>query len=182
LQLGGDEYYETTTNNSMMWQIALQTAFYYRVNNMTKPRFTDIERTDLTVRQIMEASASSNGRVLTDYTIVIEAVGGSSGPETITSPSNVSVENAMKRLHANSSVDGVVSLRIKHSQDKYKDRYLAIVVETSTNGVVTMFKNSFVGIKVPKVDGNQNFNYDPSRHNVREIYTTTYNGINKNNN
>jgi len=46
-------YYEVTTKNNMMVQIALLTAYYYRSHNMTKPRFIDIKIPKLTVKQIM---------------------------------------------------------------------------------------------------------------------------------
>ena len=58
-------YYEVTTKYNMMNQIALHTAYYYRSNNMTKPRFIDIEIPKLTVKQIMANMFSPNVHLLT---------------------------------------------------------------------------------------------------------------------
>ena len=120
-----------------------------------------------------------------DYTIVIEAVGGSSGSETITSPTKESVEVAMKRLHANTSVDGVVKkplpLRIKHTQGS--DKFVKINVAERPWPAPSLrmrklsthkFGNSFTVIKFPRdIDNPTNTNYDPSRHIVEGIFKWT---------
>ena len=118
-----------------------------------------------------------------DYTIVIEAVGGSSGSETITSPTKETVEAAMNRLHANSSVDvwGRAALRIKHTQGSNK--FVKINVSDRPWPAPSLrmrklsthkFGNSFTVIKFPRdIDNPTNTNYDPSRHIVEGIFKWT---------
>ena len=141
----------------------MYTAMYTRVHDMTKPRFTDIELTKLTVRDIMNNSMSANGEYLGDYTIIMEVVGGSGGLETIPSPTKESVEAAMNRLHASASTEGVVSLRIKHTQDS--DKLLALHIKTLKTEYgggggtrLIYFGNSFVEV-----------NYNPLRNSLTNI-------------
>ena len=180
------KYFEVTTKTHMMVQIALQTAMLSRANNMTKPRFTDIEIPKLTIRQIMDnykIQKQGNLADLADYTIVIEAVGGSSGPETITSPTKETVEAAMNRLHANSSVDvwGRAALRIKHTQGSNKFVKINVSDRPWPAPSLRMRRlsthkigNSFTVIKFPHdIDNPTNTNYDPSRHIVEGIFEWT---------
>ena len=115
-----------------------------------------------------------------DYTIVIEAVGGSSGSETITSPTKESVEAAMKRLHANANVEGGVKkppilLRIKHTQGS--DKLLGLHIQRNETAERSAERGTGVFVLIVNVGNSfREFRYDPLQQSLIRLYVS---GTNK---
>ena len=80
--LSTTKYIEVNTSNALLSVIAFTTALYYRFQQKPKPVFTDIEVTDLTMREISANGNKARRAHLQDD--VVEGVsGGDLNPPSI---------------------------------------------------------------------------------------------------